>query len=303
MMLESFLVQIVIYTTVYTLATLGIVIAGRTGIFIVAGEGIMLASASAGFIAAYLSGNWLVGFLVGALVGALFGLTLITLHETFLVSQFILGICLVILGLGLSDLLYKIIIGIMLTPPLAPTVPKMSIPLLSGIPYLGAFFRHDMIVYFMYIATIATYWVFYKTKFGLETRAIGENPKAADVVGVNVKFRRYLSTIIGCALIGIAGAYLPIIITKAYAPEISAGRGFMAIGIAIFASWKPQRAILGGFLFAAIEVISYQLQLSPIGIPYQFFLMLPFVSVLLIMMIFKKKVEFPESIGKPYSRE
>ncbi|MDW7730413.1 MAG: ABC transporter permease [Bacillota bacterium] len=303
MMLESFLVQIVIYTTVYTLATLGIVIAGRTGIFIVAGEGIMLSSASAGFIVAYLSGSWVLGFVIGALMGALFGLILIVLHETFLVSQFILGICLVILGLGLSDLLYKIIIGIMLTPPLAPLVPKISIPLLSSIPVAGALFRHDLIVYFMYLATFAAYWFFYKTRLGLETRAIGENPKAADVVGVNVKMRRFVSTIVGAALIGIAGAYLPIIVTKAYAPEISAGRGFMAIGIAIFASWKPQRAILGGFLFAAIEVISYQLQLSPIGVPYQFFLMLPFVSVLLIMMIFKKKVEFPESIGKPYSRE
>jgi general nucleoside transport system permease protein len=302
-MLESFLVQIVIYTTVYTLATLGIVIAGRTGIFIVAGEGIMLSSASAGFIVAYLSGNWVIGFLVGALVGALFGLILIALHETFKVSQFILGICLVILGLGLSDLLYKIIIGIILTPPLAPTVPKIAIPLLSDIPLVGAFFRHDLVVYFMYFITIASYWFFYKTKTGLETRAIGENPKAADVVGVNVKVRRYISTIVGSALIGIAGAYLPIVITKAYAPEISAGRGFMAIGIAIFASWKPQRAILGGFLFAAIEVISYQLQLSTIGVPYQFFLMLPFITVLLLMMIFKKKVEFPESIGKPYSRE
>ena len=302
-MLESFLVQIIIYTTVYTLATLGIVIAGRTGIFIVAGEGIMLSSASAGFIVAYLSGNWVIGFLIGALVGALFGLILIALHETFKVSQFILGICLVILGLGLSDLLYKIIIGIILTPPLAPAVPKIAIPLLADIPLVGAFFRHDLVVYFMYLTTIACYWFFYKTKTGLETRAIGENPKAADVVGVNVKVRRYISTIVGSALIGIAGAYLPIVITKAYAPEISAGRGFMAIGIAIFASWKPQRAILGGFLFAAIEVISYQLQLSSIGVPYQFFLMLPFITVLFIMMIFKKKVEFPESLGKPYSRE
>ena len=266
-LLESFLNQIVIYTTVYTLATLGIIIAGRTGIFIIAGEGIMLASASSGFIVAYLTENWGLGFLAGALMGALLGLVLITLHESFRVDQFVLGICLIILGLGLSDLLYKIVVGVVLTPPLAPKVPKVAIPLLSHIPVLGALFRHDLIVYLMYAAVILAYCFFYRTRLGLETRAIGENPKAADVVGVNVRARRYLFTIIGSSFIGLAGAYLPIIITKAYAPELSAGRGFMAIGIAFFASWKPQRAILGGFLFSAIEVIAYQLQLSPIGIP------------------------------------
>ena len=217
-LLESFLNQIVIYTTVYTLATLGIIIAGRTGIFIIAGEGIMLASASSGFIVAYLTESWGLGFLAGALMGALLGLVLITLHESFRVDQFVLGICLIILGLGLSDLLYKIVVGVVLTPPLAPKVPKVAIPLLSHIPVLGALFRHDLIVYLMYTAVIIAYCFFYRTRLGLETRAIGENPKAADVVGVNVKARRYLFTIIGSSFIGLAGAYLPIIITKAYAP-------------------------------------------------------------------------------------
>ena len=141
------------------------------------------------------------------------------------------------------------------------------------------------------------------TKLGLETRAIGESPKAADVVGVNVTKRRYLSTIIGSALIGIAGAYLPILITGTYTPDISAGRGFMAIGIAIFASWRPERAILGGFLFAAIEVIAFRLQVISQRIPYQFLLMLPFILVLVVMIIFNKQIEFPASVGKPYSRE
>ncbi|RLD13449.1 MAG: ABC transporter permease [Caldiserica bacterium] len=301
--LNNFVTQTMVYTTVYTLVALGIVIAGRTGIFNVSGEGVMLAAASSGFITAYLTGNWFLGFLVGALMGAAFGLMLAFIHETFKVNQFILGISLVILGGGLSDLIYKIVIGVRLSAPEAPPTPVVRIPVISNIPIISGFFNQDVIVYFMYAATIVAYWFFYKTKIGLETRAIGENPKAADVVGVNVVGRRYLATIIGSALIGVAGAYLPIAITGTYSPDISAGRGFMAIGIAIFASWKPQRAILGGFLFAAIEVISYQLQLISGNIPYQFFLMLPFVSVLIIMMIFRKQVEFPASVGKPYSRE
>jgi len=301
--LNNFVSQTMVYTTVYTLAALGIVIAGRTGIFNVSGEGVMLAAASSGFVTAYLTGNWFLGFLVGALMGAAFGFILAFIHETFKVNQFILGISLVILGGGLSDLIYKMVIGVRLSAPEAPPTPVVRIPVISNIPIISGFFNQDVIVYFMYAATIVAYWFFYRTKIGLETRAIGENPKAADVVGVNVVRRRYLATIIGSALIGIAGAYLPIAITGTYSPDISAGRGFMAIGIAIFASWKPQRAILGGFLFAAIEVISYQLQLISGNIPYQFFLMLPFISVLIIMMIFKKQVEFPASVGKPYSRE
>jgi len=301
--ITSFISQTMVYATVYTLTSLGIILGGRTGIFNISAEGILLASASTGFVTAYLTGNWLIGFIAGALIGAAFGFILAFTHETFKVNQFILGIILVIFGSGLSDLLYKIIVGVRLSAPQAPHVPTVTIPFLSKIPVISGILNQDVIVYFMYFAVIISYWFYYKTKIGLETKAIGENPKAADVVGVNVKRRRYLATIIGSALIGVAGAYLPIAITGTYSPDISAGRGFMAIGIAIFASWKPQRAILGGFLFAGIEVIAFQLELISANIPYQFFLMLPFVSVLIIMMIFKKQIEFPASVGKPYSRE
>jgi simple sugar transport system permease protein len=301
--INSFISQTIVYTVVYTLASLGIVVSGRAGIFNVASEGIMLASASSGFLTAYLTGNALFGFLAGSLMGAVFGLIIAFVHEKFKVNQFILGISLVILGTGLSDLLYKLIIGIKLTAPRAPATPLVKIPLISRIPVFSAFLTQDVIVYFMYAASILLWWFYYRTKLGLETRAIGESPKAADVVGVNVTKRRYLSTIIGSALIGIAGAYLPILITGTYTPDISAGRGFMAIGIAIFASWRPERAIFGGFLFAAIEVIAFRLQVISQRIPYQFLLMLPFILVLVVMIIFNKQIEFPASVGKPYSRE
>ena len=301
--LTSFIGNVMVYTTVYTLVSLGILISGRTGVFNVAGEGVMLAAASIGFIAAFLSGSWIFGFLIGACMGAVFGLILAFIHETFKVNQFILGICLVIFGSGLSDLIYKLGVGIRLSAPIAPNTPRITIPFLSKIPVLSGFLNQDIIVYFMYAAVLISWWFFYKTKIGLETRAIGENPKAADVVGINVSRRRYLSTIIGSALIGIAGSYLTISITKTYSPDISAGRGFMAIGIAIFASWKPLRAIIGGFIFAFIEVLAFQLQIFSDKIPYQFFLMLPFISVLVIMIIYRKHIEFPASVGKPYSRE
>ena len=301
--LNSLLSQTIVYATVSTLISLGIVIAGRTGIFNVSGEGILLVSASVGFMAAFFSGSWLVGFLAGAAIGTLFGLVLIFIHETFKVNQFILGIILVILGTGLSDLLYKLVMGVRLTAPMAPSMPVVSIPGLSAIPIISAVLNHDPVVYFMYAMTILLWWFFYRTKIGLETRAIGESPQAADVVGVNVRRRRYIATIVGAALIGVAGAYLPIYLTGTYNPNMSGGRGFMAVGIAIFASWKPHRALLGGFVFAAVEVLSFQLQLLSDSIPFQFFLMMPFVVVIVIMMVFRKRIEFPAAIGKPYSRE
>ncbi len=301
--LTEMLTQIISYTSIYALASLGIVIGGRTGVFNISGEGIMLASASAGFIAAYMTGQWWMGFVIGALMGGIFALLLIYIHESLKISQFILGITLVILGTGLSDLLYKIIIGVQLFAPEAPPVPVIDIPLLSNIPIIGAIFNQDVIVYFTYMAVFIAYYIFYHTRVGLETRAIGEDPKAADVVGINVTLRRYVATITGGMLMGVAGAYLPLVITGTYTTNISNGRGFMAIGIAIFASWRPERAYLGAFIFAAIEVLSFQQQLGQALFPYQFLLMMPFISVLIIMWIFRRRVEFPASLGKPYSRE
>jgi ABC-type uncharacterized transport system permease subunit len=299
----TFISQTVMYSTIYTLVALGILIAGKAGIFNIFGEGIMLASAAAGFIFAYLAQSWLLGFVVGALMGGLIGLMFIYVHESFKINQFLLGVIFFIFGMGLSDLVYKLVVGLKLLPPMAPAVPVVSIPLLSGLPIVSGFLDQNCIVYFMYFAVLMSWWFYYRTKLGLETRAIGEDPKSADVVGVNVVRRRYLTTISGSMLIGVAGVYLPLVVIKTYSTGISGGRGFMAIGIAIFASWKPQRVLLGGLLFAAVEVMSFKLQLASKNIPYQLFLMLPFIIVILVMMIFKKQIEFPASVGKPYSRE
>lgn len=295
--------QITSYATIYSLLTIGIIIGGKAGVFNIAGDGIVLVSASVGFIVSFLSNNWFLGFLSGMFVGLIFGLFFAFIHEYFKVNQFILGLCIIILGTGLSDFIYNLIIGVRLSNPISPEVLIINIPVISKIPILSSFLNQNPVVYFMYIIIFISWYFFYKTRKGLETRGIGENPKAIDVVGVNVTLRRYIATIIGSSLIGLAGAYLPLIITRTYSPGIDGGRGTMAIGIAIFVSWKPQRAIIGGFLFATIEVIVYQLQLISKNIPYQFILMVPFVSLLIIMLLFRRKLEYPAAIGSPYSRE
>jgi simple sugar transport system permease protein len=301
--ITTFVSQTVLYATIYTLVALGIVIAGRTGIFNIFGEGILLTAASAGFIVAHLTRSWLPGFVAGALVGGLFGLGYMVVHETYKINQFLLGVVFFILGTGLSDLIYKLVVGVTLVPPIAPPTPVVGEGTLKTLPILAGFLNQSVITYFMYAATAGSWWFLYKTKLGLETRAIGEDPKAADIMGINVIRRRYLATIIGSALIGVAGAFLAIVVIKTYSSGLAGGRGFMAIGIAIFASWRPQRVLLGGLLFAAVEVFSFTLQIAAKNVPYQLFLMLPFLAVLVIMMIFHKKIEFPASVGKPYSRE
>ena len=293
--------SIVTYMPIYTLSSLGRVIGGRAGIFNISGEGAMMAAASAGYLSAVFTGNWYVGFLIAMSMGALFGLLLEFLHEEMRVNQFIAGIALVIFGTGLSDFIYKLVVGIKFYIPDAPPTPEVKV--MPDVPILSAFFNQNIVVYFTYISVIAAYYIMYRTRIGIEHRAVGEDPRAADVVGINVKLVRYLATIIGGAFIGAAGGYLPLVITGTYTPGIASGRGFIAVGIAIFASWRPERTFLGAILFATIEAIALQMQVSEIGVPYQFLLMFPFVSLLVVMALFKGKIEHPASLGKPYSRE
>ena len=299
--LDEIVRSIVTYMPIYTLSSLGIVIGGRAGIFNISGEGAMMAAASAGYLSAVFTGNWYFGFLISMAMGALFGLLLEFLHEEMKVNQFIAGIALVIFGTGLSDFIYKLVVGIKFYIPDAPSAPELKI--MPDVPILSAFFNQNIVVYFTYISVVAAYYIMYRTRIGIEHRAVGEDPRAADVVGINVKMVRYLATIIGSAFIGAAGGYLPLVITGTYTPGIASGRGFIAVGIAIFASWRPERTFLGAILFATIEAIALQMQVSEIGVPYQFLLMLPFVSLLLVMAFFKGKIEHPASLGKPYSRE
>jgi general nucleoside transport system permease protein len=302
--ITSIVTQIVSYGSVYALASLGIVLSGRAGIFNISAEGVMLAAAAAGFATAAVTKSWVAGAIAGALVGAAFGIVLSALHEGFRVDQFILGIALIIAGAALSDLIDKTVSSGGSIVLKAPPVPKWSVPGLSDVPVVGAFFDQNVLTYFMYACVVAAYVVLYRTKRGLDMRAIGESPKGADVVGIPVRKIRMATAILGSALVGVAGAYLPLVVTSAYSSGMVAGRGFMTIGIAIFANWKPQLVLPSALIFAAFEVLAFQAQLLIRSQQYVFLVQaLPFVGVLLIMMIFRKHIEFPAAIGTPYVRE
>ncbi|MGE5124275.1 MAG: ABC transporter permease, partial [Acidobacteriaceae bacterium] len=231
----SFIKLIFLSMVPFVLAGQGTMLGGRTGVFNVAQEGMMLVGASVGFLVSYLTGNLLYGCLAAMLSGGLFGLALAYFTTELRMDQFVIGLALFFIGVGLSTLLPKLVIGITMVPPLIPTLKDVPIPLLSKIPLLGdVLFNQNWLVYFSVMVSIILHYFLYKTRTGLDLRSVGENPMAADSLGVNVKLMRYTSTIIGGMLIGLAGAYLPMVYTGTFTEGMAKGRGWIAIALTFF---------------------------------------------------------------------
>jgi len=288
----------------YILAAQGTMLGGRTGLFNVAQEGIMLLGASLGFLGAYLTGSMWAGILLALLTGALFGLALAYFTTTLKMNQFVIGLALFFIGLGLSTLFPKIIIGVTLQPPLITTLKGVPIPVLSQIPIIGEiFFNQNWLVYFSILLSIFLYYFMYKTSYGLELRAVGENPKAADSLGVSVSTRRYLTAIVGGMLMALAGAYLPMAYTGTFTEGMVAGRGWIAIALTFFGGWTPHLILLGAFFFAGVEVLALKFQVGGSGVPYQFLLMLPYIATIIVMMFAFRLVRAPAFLGQNYDRE
>jgi ABC-type uncharacterized transport system permease subunit len=288
----------------FVLAGQGTMLGGRTGVFNVAQEGMMLVGASVGFLVSYFSGNIALGMVAAMLTGGLFGLALAYFTTNLKMNQFVIGLALFFIGLGLSTLLPKLIIGVTTSPPMVPTLQDISIPLLSQIPIIGPiFFNQNILVYFSILISIFLWYLLYKTNFGLKLRAVGENSMAADSLGINVNRNRYLTAIIGGMLIGLAGAYLPMVYTGTFTDGMVKGRGWLAIALTFFGGWRPQTIFLGSLFFSGIEVLSYRVQVGGSIIPYQFLLMLPYIATILVMIFSFSKVRVPAFLGQNYDRE
>lgn len=288
----------------FLLAALGTVLAGRVGVFNVAQEGIMVVGASVGFLASLKMGGNLSGLIAAALIGAVIGLILGYTTAVLRLDQFVIGLALYFATLGLGSLLYRAVIGTTLEPPSISTLQDRPIPGLSQIPVIGEIlFSHDLVVYFTFVAAFAIYWFMYRTNAGLKFRAVGENPKSADSVGINVTATKIWATVIGTALIAMAGAYLPMLYTGIYTEGIVAGRGWIVIALSFLAGWRPHYAVAGAAFFAGMEVLALNAQVSGVGIPHQFVLMLPFVATLVVMLFAFKWARQPKFLGVNYDRE
>jgi len=300
----SFARLVILALVPYVLASQGTMLGGRTGLFNVAQEGIMLVGASVGFLGAYLYGNLIYGLLLAMLMGALLGLALAYFTTTLKMNQFVIGLALFFTGLGLSTLFYKFVIGVTLQPPLIPTLRNVAIPGLSQIPILGEIvFNQNWLVYFTILLSVFLYYFLYKTSVGLELRAVGENPRAADSLGVNVSLMRYATAIVGGMLMGLAGAYLPMVYTGTFTEGMVQGRGWIAIALTFFGGWSPHLILLGSLFFAGIEVLALRAQIGRLGVPYQLLLTLPYVATILVMMLASRWVRAPAFLGQNYDRE
>ncbi len=301
----NFLKNIFIYMVPFVLASQGTMLGGRTGLFSVAQEGIMLLGSAVGFLVSYSSGSLLTGMLAAAVVGGLFGLALAYFTTTLKMDQFVIGLALFFIGFGLHTLIPRLALGTgNLVLPQIPTLQDVPIPLLSQIPILGnILFSQNALVYFSIILSIVLWYFMYKTSLGLEMRSVGENPMAADTLGVNVFRWRYSAAIVGGALMGLAGAYLPMVFTGTFTPEMAKGRGFISIALTFFGGWAPHNILFGSLLFAFIDNLATNAQVIGFSIPYQFLLMLPYIATLLVMIFTFRRSRAPAFLGKNYDRE
>jgi len=303
-LIVSALAFVVVLMVPYALPSIGIAFGGRSGMFNVASEGIMLVGASVGFLGTHLTGSLAIGILLAVIVGGIFGLTFAFLCSTLKLNQFVVGTLLFIAGTGLATLLYKIVIGLIIVAPSITVLQNIPIPGLSLIPIIGPiFFNQNILVYTTFLLVIALRFLLYKTTIGLKIRSVGENPRAADSLGIHVFRIHYVCVIIGSMLMSLAGAYLPLIFSGLYTDGITAGRGWIAIPLTILGRWSPVSIFLASFLFAGVETVAYRAQAAGVGLPYQLLLMLPYFVTILVAIWAYKGAKYPAAVGKPYDRE
>lgn len=286
-------------------ASLGEVIAERSGILNLGVEGMMLVGAvSAFYVGTFTENKWL-GLLVALLAGGLMALIHAVITIAFRASQVASGLALTIFGTGLSAYLGRTLVGI---PPTS-TFKAVAVPILSQIPVLGKiFFTQDIMVYLSVIMVVILWFVFYKTKAGLLLRAAGENPSAVDALGHNIFFVRYAAVIIGGMFAGAGGAYLSLAYSPSWIENMTAGRGWIAVALVIFAVWDPGRALLGAWLFGVIASLGLHLQALGVMIPSNFLQMLPYVFTFIVLVVTTRETKnrrsgTPAALGLPYSRE
>lgn len=288
----------------YLLASLGTMLGGVAGVFSVSQEGVMLLGASVGFLASYGAGSNTVGVLAAAAVGGLFGALLGWATTVLRLDQFVVGLALFFAATGLAGLLFRVVVGQTSSPPLVPTLPRLEIPLLSDIPVLGrVLFSHNLLVYLAALITVGLYLFLYRTRAGLDLRSVGENPKAADSLGIGVTRTRLWTATAGGALMGVAGAFLPLVYTGTFTEGIIGGRGWLAIALTFFGGWRPQFIAAGALFFAAMDVIALRAEVGNVGIPSQALLVLPYVATLLVMIFAFRWARVPEFLGRNYDRE
>jgi simple sugar transport system permease protein len=297
------------FSVALLLAALGENFNQRAGVFNLGCEGIMCMGAFLGFLPAYyLKGAALAaygplfGFLLAATAGVLLGLLFALVTVTFRAEQGIAGIGLQMFGWGVAGTLFRHYIGGVTG---VEGVPAWPIPGLARIPFLGGIlFNHNPVVYLAFLMVPASWYILYKTPWGLKVRAAGTEPRAADSMGINVNRVRYQALMLGGALAGLGGAYLSLCQAKMFADDLVSGRGFIAVALVYFGRWSPLGILGGALLFSLAQSLQLAIQVAGIKFPYEFAVMLPYVLVILVLSLARKaRMRGPAQLGIPYNRE
>ncbi len=295
------ILTIITAATPLLFAAIGEMVTEKSGILNLGVEGMMVMGAVTSFATVHFTGSPALAVLVavfsGALMASIFSLLVLKFHA----SQVPTGLALTIFGIGLSALIGQKMVGIAYDG-----IPKVHIPVLSDIPVIGKlFFQHDLLVYLSIIMVIAIYFFLNKTRAGLILRAVGDSHDAAHAMGYSVVNIRLMATLFGGGLAGLGGAYLSLAYSPMWIEQMTAGRGWIALALVVFATWRTERVLLGAYLFGSITILQLHAQAFGIGIPSQIMSMLPYLATILVLVIISRdsakiKMNAPASLGKDF---
>jgi len=283
-LVEAIILAVLAASTPLLLAATGELITERAGVLNLGVEGMMIVGAACGFGGAWMSGSIIIGALCGIIAGTLLSLIFALMTLGLAVNQVAAGLALTILGSGLSGLIGAGFVGERIA-----TAPHLYVPGLTDIPLLGRIvFGEDAFVYLSLALIIGIWWFLYRTRTGLILRACGDNHVSAHALGYPVLTIRLLAVMFGGACAGLAGAYLPLAYTPFFIPGMTAGRGWIALALVVFASWRPGRLVIGAYLFGAVTILQLHAQGAGIGIPSQFMSALPYLATIIVLVLLSR---------------
>jgi ABC-type uncharacterized transport system permease subunit len=300
-MFEQIIITIATAATPLLIAAIGELVVERSGVLNLGVEGMMVMGAVTGFAIAFMTGSPWLGLLAAIIVGALFSLLFGFLTLTLVTNQVATGLALTLLGLGLSGMLGESFTGL---PGIK--LPVLYIPGLSDIPVVGKlFFGQDPVFYISIILTAAVAWFLFKTRAGLTLRSVGDNHGSAHALGIDVIRIRYMAVMFGGACAGMAGGYLSLLYTPQWIENMTAGRGWIALALVVFASWRPWRVLAGAYLFGAVSIGQLHAQALGIGVPSQLLSALPYLATIIVLVLISRNrrltmVNTPASLGRPF---
>ncbi len=308
-MLEQIIITIATAATPLLIAAIGELVVERSGVLNLGVEGMMIMGAVTGFGVALMTGSPWLGVLAAIVVGALFSLLFGFLTLTLVTNQVATGLALTLLGLGLSGMIGEAFVGLpgikLATMPDQPVI-GFIFGWLSQLPYVGRLlFGQDPIFYISILLTAGVAWFLFRTRAGLTLRSVGDNHVSAHALGINVIGIRYMAVLFGGACAGLAGGFLSLVYTPQWIETMSAGRGWIALALVVFASWRPWRVLAGAYLFGAVSIGQLHAQALGIGFPSQLLSSLPYLATIVVLVLISRNkrltmINTPASLGQPF---